>query len=82
MTLGQIDAMPEPEFQGWREFYVLYPFDDLHRYHRPAALVATSFGGGDINDRIGWLMPDPVAGDFDDADLRTMKALGLTPPRA
>jgi hypothetical protein len=56
-TLGEIDAMPRREFEAWREFYVLYPFDDLHRYHRPAALVSVSLGGGDLQQRIDWLQP-------------------------
>ena len=37
--------MPEADFQALREFYILEPFDDEHRFHRPAALIAASMGG-------------------------------------
>ena len=48
--------MTEAEFEGWREFYRLYPFDDFHVYHRPAALVAASFGGK-YEEAIAFLAP-------------------------
>ena len=70
--------MPQAEFLAWVEFYRMYPFDDLHRFHRPAALVATSFGGGDINPRLEWLHPEPSTINMSDADLNTMKAFGFT----
>jgi hypothetical protein len=72
--------MPRPEFLSWQTFYQLFPFDDLHRYHRPAALIAGSLGGGDLNARLNWLQPDPVAADWDEADLRTIAAFGFKPP--
>lgn len=78
--MREIDAIPEPEFQGWREFYRLYPFDDMHRFHRPAALVAGSLGGGELKDRLDWLQPDPVNAGWDEADLRTFAAFGVKPP--
>jgi|GEM_PF-3599560 len=33
--------MPYREYENWRAFYVMYPFDDEHRYYRPAALIAS-----------------------------------------
>lgn len=72
--------MTQVEFEGWREFYRLYPFDDFHRFHRPAALVASSMGG-DLKKKLDWLQPEPSAGDWSDADARTMAALGVKPPR-
>lgn len=73
--------MPQVEFESWREFYRLFPFDDLHRFHRPAALVASSMGG-DLKNRLDWLQPEPTSGDWSDADARTMAALGVKPPRS
>jgi hypothetical protein len=71
--------MPQAEFQQWIAYFRLFPFDDFHRYHRPAALVATSFGGGDLQTRLDWLQPPSVT--FNDADANTMRALGIKPPR-
>jgi hypothetical protein len=71
--------MTQAEFQNWIEFYRSYPFDDLHRYHRPAALVSVSMSGGDIRERIEWLSPEPVPDGLNDADLRTMRAFGFRP---
>jgi hypothetical protein len=65
-TLGEVNRMPRREFVEWMEFYRLYPFDDLYRYHRPAALVASSFGGGEIQQRIDWLHPPAVVTVEDD----------------
>lgn len=78
--------MTHNEFESWRQFYRLHPFDDLHRYHRPAALVSVSLGGGDVQARLDWLAPDKAvdidASDagYSQADLNTFKALGIKPP--
>lgn len=75
--------------EGWRAFYQLYPFDDLHRYHRPAALISASMGSGDlmpaIKKRLNYLHPEPQEedlpiGNFSAADVRTMRAFGARPP--
>lgn len=77
--------MSRVEFESWVAFYELHPFDDLHRYHRPAAMVASSLGGGSITDRLAWLAPEPAAPDYldpeqySDADRRTLDAFGLKP---
>jgi hypothetical protein len=71
--------MTQKEFQDWMEFYRNHPFDDLHRYHRPAALVSVSMAGGDIKERLEWLAPEPVPDGLSDADARTMRALGIKP---
>lgn len=74
------------EFQAWVEFYLLHPFDDLHRYHRPAALVASGLAGGKVADAIRWLEDGPVepppaiSGDgqhYTDADRATLQAFGV-----
>jgi hypothetical protein len=69
--------MTEAEFHAWRQFHVAYPFDDLHRYHRPAALIARSQFGGEVQPFIDWLSPDPANSGMDDADLKTMRAFGF-----
>lgn len=71
--------MTQKEFQSWIEFYRAYPFDDLHRYHRPAALISTSMAGGEIKDRIDWLQPELLPNDINQADIATMKAFGFKP---
>lgn len=76
--------MPALEFEAWRQFYRDHPFDDLHRYHRPAALIAshgTRNRQQSIDDALKWLCPDPVADGLADADLKTLAAFGLKPPR-
>lgn len=69
--------MTLPEFLAWVEFYRLFPFDDFHRFHRPAALVAQSFGGGDIAPRLDWLQPDSRNADLNEADMNTLRAFGF-----
>lgn len=77
--------MTHAEFQRWRAFYRAHPFDDRHRIHRPAALVAAALGGGkDIQARMDWLEP-PVAdaapvGGWSAADVNTFAAFGVKPP--
>jgi hypothetical protein len=70
--------MDQPEFLTWVEHFKLYPFDDYHRFHRPAALVSASLGGGDVRDRLEWLAPDPLIDEMTDADMATLKAFGFT----
>lgn len=69
--------MTQNEFAAWREFFNDSPFDDLHRYHRPAALVATSLGGGDFDRVLDFLAPPPDDG-FTDADRDLFRAAGLS----
>jgi hypothetical protein len=78
-TLGEIDQMPQSEFLAWQQFYVNFPFDDMHRFHRPAALVARSVGGGEVQQLLDWLMPEAVPEGLSEADVKTMKAFGLKP---
>jgi len=67
--------MTQPEFLAWCEFYRLYPFDDMHRHHRPAAIVAHSMSGAEIEKLLDWLAPDPALEKFSEADRATMRAL-------
>ena len=70
--------MTQAEYRNWIAFYRNHPFDDLHRYHRPAALVSVSMGGGDVKERIDWLSPEPIADGLGAADAATMKAFGFS----
>lgn len=68
--------MSRVEFQRWMDFYEHAPFDDLHRYHRPAALVSQSLAGGKIDERLEWL-EDDRSQDMGDADMNTIRAFGF-----
>lgn len=80
--------MSRQEFLAWREYYRLFPFDDLHRFHRPAALISHAAAGGgsaqQLQQRISWLQPNPqddgLDGSYTEADLATFAAFGVKPP--
>lgn len=82
--------MSQNEFLSWQQFYAEHPFDDAHRYHRPAALVAGSMAKLDMAGALKWLrdaaldhnqdaslddLPSLEGGQWSAADRRTMKAL-------
>ena len=75
-------VMTQAEFDAWVEYYVKHPFDDFHRHYRPAALVARSMSGGDMNELLEWLSPPEyiASGEYSAADIATFKALGAKPP--
>jgi len=87
-TIGELQTvMSERELRFWQQFYAESPFDDLHRYHRPAALLAQVQVGGDFAARLDWLaggvglgqeQPACMAGQASEADLRTFAALGMS----
>lgn len=68
--------MPAADFDGFRSFFELYPFDDLHRFHRPAAVVGAAFGGK-YESILGFLAPSPDNPALSDADRDVAKALGF-----
>lgn len=77
--------MPEADFQALREFYILEPFDDEHRFHRPAALIAASMGGK-FDKQLAFLRPPPPApvpdsARFSESDMRSMAAFGVPIPK-
>lgn len=72
--------MTQAEFMSWVHFYKLYPFDDMHRFYRPAALIAHA-GGVKLDVAIDWMQPDTSMVGFSEADINTFKAFGLTPPK-
>lgn len=75
--------MSRPEFLAWREFYTKWPFDDMHRYFRPAAMIAQSFAGGEIEKKLEWLQPkpevEPAPGShqYSAGELLTLKTFGI-----
>lgn len=69
--------MSRLEFERWRAFSREAPFDDLHRYHRPAALIARSMSGADFSDLIKVLIDKPEA-QISDEMRNTLAALGVT----
>ena len=76
--MGELQStLTRRELESWREYYRRYPFDDLHRYHRPAALVARSMGGGDVHELIDWLQPPAGEIDLSEADVVTLRAFGI-----
>ncbi|MCX5592795.1 hypothetical protein [Alcaligenes endophyticus] len=81
-TVSELQAvMTVRELESWRRFYRVRPFDDLHRFHRPAALIAHSFGGGDhleetLRILVGGVREEASAeGEFSEADKATLRAL-------
>lgn len=72
--------MTKPEFLAWQHFYKLHPFDDFHRYFRPAALVASAMNGEKFDSLLAWLEKRPYSATYSDADLASIKALGFSPP--
>lgn len=70
--------MSPGEFDEWTEFYQAQPFDDFHRYHRPAALVSAS-RGADLDAALNWLQPKPDDGRTR-ADRDIFEAAGAIPP--
>lgn len=84
-TVAELQSvMTQNEFNSWLEFYQMQPFDDLHRYYRPAALIARSFSGGDVTEMLNWLQPQQTEDSrYSDADMRTFAAFGMKrPPRS
>lgn len=81
--------MTQQEFLAWREFYLQFPFDDFHRFHRPAAMVSAASAGKDMNDvitgRLKWLAPSqskhPNAHGWSEAELNSFAAHGMAPPK-
>lgn len=85
--------MSGAEFARWLEFYNEQPFDDYHRYQRPAALVGHMASGRDMAPILAWLKREPAGAKLDEhepeavdnsgrtaADMATIRGLGLRPP--
>ncbi|AVF41559.1 hypothetical protein AL486_19080 [Pandoraea apista] len=74
--------MSDQEFQRWAEFYRAWPFDDYHRFHRPAALIAGAMSSGEdpedtMRKRLEWLQPsDSEKPKHTQADIDLFRAAG------
>ena len=76
-TIAELQAsMSQAEFISWVAFYKLFPFDDFHRFQRPAALVASTQVGR-LKEHLEWLQPEPVPEGMTDGDINTLRAFGL-----
>lgn len=71
--------MTQREFESWVAYYRRFPFDDLHRYHRPAALVASAHNGRPTKEALDYLQPEAVPDGMTQADYNTLKAFGIDP---
>lgn len=57
------------EFLRWQQFYLEQPFDDIHLYLRPAALIACSMTGADFSETMDHLLNRQVADADNDDEL-------------
>jgi hypothetical protein len=74
------EVMTRKEFLDWVEFNKNFPFDDLHRFHRPAAVIAASMGGKDAYQKaLDHLAPEPVPEGMSAVDFSVYKAFGMRP---
>ena len=73
-TIGELQQTLSPdEYAAWLVFFRLYPFDDFHRFHRPAALMSASMSG-ELDEKLQWLQPSRATPA--DTDLSVFRALG------
>lgn len=71
--------MSVTEFRRWQLFYEMQPFDDLHLFYRPAALLAAVMGSGDVGKMMSFLL-NKSEEVVDDVDLSVFAAFGVEPP--
>lgn len=75
------DAIDAPELADWIEFYRLFPFDDMHRFYRPAALLTKAQGvKASMSEIMRILQPDPLPlgdGYDDDAQDRARSLMNM-----
>jgi hypothetical protein len=62
------------------DFYEIAPFDDFHRFHRPAALIAQRMAGGEIQPLLDFLRPPLNDEQYSSADLSFLKAFNIKLP--
>lgn len=82
-TVAELQGrMSLAEFHRWQQFYEMQPFDDVHRFYRPAALSAHVAGGGDFGELMDTLLnrQKPQESEQDMAAVNTFRAFGLDVP--
>lgn len=72
--------MSPAEYRDWLEFWQKWPFDDLHRYHRPAALLAARGSSQQPQYFLDWLQPPDLPDGITEVDLSVLRAFGIEPP--
>lgn len=80
-----LERMSATEYQGWKDFFEIQPFDDRARYHVPAAAVSAS-NGADFRKVLALFRREPEddAGQwagYSPQAVEMFKALGHVPPR-
>lgn len=75
--------MSDVEWQQWRWYYNRHPFDDAHRYHRPALARTMIHGGLTVQETLDWLDDGVPAAPMtpEEADANTLRAFGLQRPK-
>lgn len=77
--------MVPSEFDGWIDYFDRHPFDDLHRYHRPALADTLIRGGLPFDKVLDWMKDgEPMAPREmtpEEADAQTLRTFGLSRPR-
>gem|GEM_PF-1123382 len=76
----ELDKMPYSEYENWRKYYLIYPFDDAHRYYRPAALLASMQATQPdraLKAALEFLQPDPRLANLNEIDRSALAAFGL-----
>jgi len=74
--------MSTRELNGWIDYFNRHPFDDLHRYHRPALADTLIRGGVAFDGVIDWMQGDTTEKASEStADENTLRALGLSRPK-
>lgn len=76
-SLAEIEQLTAKEIHEWMWFYSQQPFDDFNRFHRPAALIAQSVAGGEMQPRLDWLQfqPSPNTEGLSDVDMSFIRVL-------
>lgn len=57
------------------QFFKQQPFDDFHRYHRPAALIAASMNGTEMDKLLDFLQPK-VRIQYTDLEMQIFETFG------
>lgn len=77
--------MTSSEYRGWIDYFDRHPFDDLHRYHRPALADTLIRGGVEFDAALQWAggtTPEaPREMTPEEADAITMRTLGVSRPK-
>ena len=72
--------MSSREFEGWIDYFNRHPFDDLHRYHRPALIAGDLLREGvNVKVLMNWLTNGEAI--VEDADANTLRVLGVSRPK-